>query len=205
MSRYLEGTTHQLAEQLQSLGFTEGEVRELGEVERLRKILSEIRAKTTLIQSADLGWVSPLLVVDRTKAPLYPKRMTGGLMRPDLEFTGPDLFNVLHALLISMGSSEPRLGQETYDVFLDAPSGYVKGFGSLIDLLAIQEKGPVFYHFNFRGVKLVAIKSAGIFVENGGNFIRVPYLYEAKGGVNLGWRWLGHKFTSEYKALRIVT
>lgn len=207
MSRYLEGTTHQLCEQLQGAGFKENEVHVLGDRSRLDRILAEIRTGVVIGSSPDLDSINPVLVVDRTKAPVYPRAMTGGLVRPDLELTGPDRFSINHTLTFPFTTSEPALGQEVYDRWMkdDTPQRYIDGYVSLIDLIAIRARGPIFYHLHFSGMKLVAMKSAGKFHENGSELVRVPYLYEAKKCVHRGWRWLGHTFTQEYKALRIVT
>ena len=145
--------------------------------------------------------MDPMVRVDRSTTPNYPRGMIGGLLYPEFEFTGPEEFDVLlfrwQDLLCQCVEAT---GEEAHEYL--KKNRLLSSRLTLSDLLAIRVRGIVFYRQYFSGMKIAAWKSIGKFKTSGyGMLPCVPYLYEGdKDRVDLGWRFLVHKFTREYYA-----
>lgn len=124
------------------------------------------------------------ICIDRSKLPIYPD-WVDKVIHPDLEVTGPYVYNLLRLGTWSYNQSIETCGH-VYNYLLQNQDSLSKCLG-LADLHAIQTKGTIVFLKRFGDKPVFGWKSV---VQSDNGFLKVPYLTEHEGNVILLWIWL---------------
>ena len=147
------------------------------------------------------AFLDPLIRVDRTICPTYPEWMKE-VMHPDLELTGPLEFNVaqLEQWLHPDQVNGLAGGKVIYEHL--KKNDMLTSCLGLLDLVAVQQKGLIFFRQYFQSKTVFGWKSV---VLNRYGALLVPCLVELGGEVFLYWRWLGYGWRAGNPALRFAS
>ena len=185
-----------------TLGQTEALINKCGGEDRAKRFLAgELVLVDNSKKVADVT-LDTIVRVDRSIRPAYPEWVKD-VLHPELELSGPaefDLAKVESWLHDGQKNGKWVRGDKLY-AHLKSNEMLDSCF-SLADALAIQAKGVTVFPEYFKGKAPFFWKSV---VRGRGGDLRVPYLYEDGGQVELEWYWLGYGFHDDHPALRFAS
>jgi hypothetical protein len=207
MSSYTEGQIHQLADALESAGFTPAEITKFGQLgpTRLNEFRFVLNGRAKIVQvpvpvEPELH-VDNMIRVGRYVRPVYPDWVKK-VLHPELEKTGPaeyDLSCVEQWLHEGQKNGGWVKGRVIYEHLKNEKM--LETCMSLRDLEEIQRKGIEPFRKFFKGRVVFAWKSV---VQDDIGGLDVPYLYEYSGKVVLNWDWLDYDWNDLCPALRFA-
>jgi hypothetical protein len=172
----------------------------LGGVDGVARFL---RGETKVIPTDSITTASldPIIRVNFSVRLSYPTWATE-VMHPDLESVGHTEFSV-DTLQFWLHPDQGVVSGALIYESLKSTSGSLSNCLGLRDLMAIQNKGIVFFRNHFKDRVIVGWKSTVRDTNNG--HLRVPYISESCDGVVLCWAYVGNVFDSSFPAARFAS